>query len=97
MTDKQVVKDIRKYICKEKSHSVEVKWYLKDVAKVDKNNREVDIIVIGVTSGIWYSEYQSQNKDDRGVKLNPLRYTLLIALIGSISAIASLIIYFIKK
>ena len=88
-SDKQIISEIRRYIRKYKT--VDLKYYLKANDYI-KNDREIDMIYYGVLSSFWYSDYKGHNPNDISLRLNPLRWAVIIAITGSVCAFISLMI-----
>ncbi len=84
MENKKVIKLIRKYLHKHKS--VDIKWYIKDKANglgINKNDREVDVIVQGVLNSPWFTQYLGHNKNDISIKYSPMsKLSFCISLLG---------------
>jgi hypothetical protein len=86
MKNNTVIKNIEQYLYKNKS--VDIKWYLNDKVNglgIEKNAREIDIIVQEVLSKPWFTQYSGHNTSDISIKYNFLsRLSFYIGLIGGI-------------
>jgi hypothetical protein len=90
MTNKKIIHKIQWYVCRK--GSVDIKWYVRENLKQEKNDREIDIIYTGVLNCFWFSDYKGHNPNDLSIRLNPTRWFNMVGLIGGILGIISFII-----
>ncbi len=86
MDNKEVIKRVKKYLLKYKS--VDIKWYISDKDNglgINKNDRELDIIVQGLLNSPWFTQYPGHNRNDISIKYTPLsKWSFFIGLIGGV-------------
>ena len=103
MDNNEVISRVKKYLIKYKS--VDIKWYINDMDNglgINKNDREMDIIVQGVLSYPWFTEYSGHNKNDISIKYTHLsKWSCFIGLfggaIGLIGGVLGIISFFCKS
>jgi hypothetical protein len=90
MTNKKIIRQIQYYILQNKS--VDIKWFIRERLNLEKNDREIDIIYVGVLNCFWFSDYKGHNPSDISIRLNPSRWAVLIGVIGGILGIFAFIL-----
>jgi hypothetical protein len=99
MENKEIIKLIKKYLRQNKTHSVEIKWFISSELRESKTAREIDIINQSVVNGIWYRNYPSHNANDIAIKYSGLSFILFIintagGIIGLIGGILGVLAFF---
>lgn len=70
MDNNEVITQVKKYLRKHKS--VDVKWFVTDKENglgIEKDNRELDIIIQDILNSPWFTQYAGHNKDDISLKI----------------------------
>jgi len=53
---------VKKYLLEDETHTVDLKWFIKNELKIQKDLREIDIINQSVTNDLGFSNYIGHNK-----------------------------------
>jgi len=99
MENIEVVKNVKHYLRNDKSHTVDLKWFISEKLRLTKNPREVDIIYQNVINGKWFIGYPSHNPNDIAIKYSRASYILFWintagGVIGLLGGILGIIAFF---